>query len=184
MHLPSRARKQAVQTGFIWLAPIHVSFLADLHSTRRRLYAGGAVGQAVHAATMIHKRSIVFDSALLTDPDEFRRIATHELFHFAWVRLGNPFRREWEGILNAESRRAARGELGWSAEWRKRELTTADRRRRSRPWREYACESFCDTAAWLFSGARPHAEATLAPGHALRRVEWFVTLFRTRGVAI
>ena len=172
------------RAGITWLAPVRVSFLADLHSSRRRVYAGGAVGQSVHAATLIRQRSIVFDSALLSNPAELRRIVTHELFHFAWVRLGNPLRREWGALLDAECRRAAVGELGWSAEKRKRELTAADRRRRSRAWREYACESFCDTAAWVFAGARPHAEATLAPRHSHRRLEWFASLIATRGVTI
>jgi hypothetical protein len=172
------------KTGMVWLAPFRVSFLTDLHSSRRRLYAGGRVGQSVHAASSLRERRIVFDRALLKNPAELRRIVTHELFHFAWARLGNPARQEWESLLAAEVRARARGELGWSAEWRKRELTPGDRRTRNLRWREYVCESFCDTAAWLLTGARPHDEATLAARHAVRRAEWFVRLFRSRCVAI
>lgn len=170
--------------GITWLSPVRVSFLTDLHSSRRRLYSGGFAGQAIHAASDLRQRSIVFDEALLADPAELRRIATHELFHFAWIRLGNPARRQWEEILLAELRSRARGELGWSAEGRKLELTRADRRTRSRSWRDYVCESFCDTAAWLLTGMPPHAEATLALRHAHRRAEWFIALFHTRGVTI
>jgi hypothetical protein len=65
----------------------------------------------------------------------------------------------YEQLLGAER---APGELGWSAEWRKLALTPAHRRDRSRAWREYCCESFCDTAAWLWSGLARHPEFTLA----------------------
>ncbi|MCU1327875.1 MAG: hypothetical protein JWN34_3245, partial [Bryobacterales bacterium] len=50
----------------------------------------------------------------------------HELFHFVWVRLGNPRRKEWESLLRAEWEARAKGETGWSAEWRKRELKQKD----------------------------------------------------------
>lgn len=167
-----------------WLAPICVAFLDDLHSTRRRLYAGGATGQSVHAASFIRERRIVFDSALLAKPAEFRRIAAHELFHFAWARLGNPARRDWELLLQRECEAHARGELGWSAEWRKRELRPSDWRGRTRRWRDYACESFCDSAAWVFTGAHPHEEATLAARHSTRRAAWFGNFSKTRGMTI
>ncbi len=176
--------KQPWRPGLVRLSPLRISFLTDLHSSRRRLYSGGFAGQAIHAASDLRQRSIVFDQALLSDPSELRRIVMHELFHFAWIRLGNPVRRQWEEILLAERRSRARGELGWSAEGRKRELTGADPRTRSRSWREYACESFCDTAAWLLTGMPSHPEATLALRHAHRRAEWFIALFHTRGVTI
>jgi hypothetical protein len=91
-----------------------------------------------------------------------KRILVHEVFHFAWLHMSNAERRSWEESLLAEFQGHARGELGWSAEWRKRELRESDRRARSRRWREYICESFCDTAAWLYSGTRRHPEFTLA----------------------
>jgi hypothetical protein len=129
-------------------------------------------------------RSIVIDQSLLSHPAELRRIVTHELFHFVWSHLGNPARREWEALLAAECAEGARGELGWSAEWRKVELTPRDRRLRSRRWRDYACESFCDTAAWLLTGARPHEEATLATRRARRRAQWFTELIRDQDLTI
>ncbi|MBV8732209.1 MAG: hypothetical protein JO336_20565 [Acidobacteriia bacterium] len=67
----------------------------------------------------------------------------------------------------------ARGELGWSAEWRKRELTEKDVQTRSRLWREYCCESFCDTAASIYSGKPEHKEFTLALRYRERRKTWF-----------
>lgn len=164
--------------------PFHIAFVDDLHSSNRALYAGGDVGAPVHAASFMRDRRIVLDAILLTQPRELRRIVTHELFHFAWVRLGNPLRREWEAVLALEIGVKARGELGWSAEWRKRELTAADQRRRTRRWRDYVCESFCDSAAWILGGGRPHPEATLAARHRGRRAEWFVRLFRETGVTI
>jgi hypothetical protein len=170
--------------GIQWGAPFTVSFVPGLRSSRRNLYSGGRVGQEVHAASSIPQRRIVFDKALLSSRAELRRIATHELFHFAWIRLGNPRRREWERLLVDEQKLRARGELGWSAEWRKGALTAADRTRRTPAWREYACESFCDTAAWILTGAHRHREATLAPRHSVRRMAWFVRLFRKGGVNI
>jgi hypothetical protein len=104
---------------------------------------------------------------------EFPRVFVHEWFHFVWRRAGNPLRRGFEELLAAERRAGARGELGWSAEWRKRALTAQEVRERSRRWREYCCESFCDTAAWLYAGAGDHAEFSLASRFRRRRQAWF-----------
>ena len=68
---------------------------------------------------------------------------------------------------------AARGELGWSAEGRKSALDPADCAQRTRAWREYVCESFCDTAAWFFSVQTEHPEWTLARKHRQARRRWF-----------
>jgi hypothetical protein len=100
-----------------------------------------------------------------------------------WLRLGNGVRREWEGLLEIEMRRRVKGELGWSAELRKRALRRIDRRERTRRWREYACESFCDTAAWLLAGAGRHGEFTLQAGARHARRAWFGN-FLERGVSI
>jgi hypothetical protein len=115
----------------------------------------------------------VLESQLAADPRELARILLHELFHFVWFRAGNPRRHSYELLLDAEMGHRARGELGWSAESRKRALAPADRRLRSRRWREYVCESFCDSAAWLLAGSRAHAEATLALRFRRARREWF-----------
>ena len=128
---------------------------------------------AVHAGAFIRERRIAFDAELAADPQEFARIFVHEIFHFVWLRLGNPRRWSYEELLRREMRAGARGELGWSAEWRKRALAPRDAARRTHRWREYACESFCDTAAWIFSGVRAHGEYTLAGRFCERRLQWF-----------
>jgi hypothetical protein len=121
------------------------------------------------AGSFLRERRIAFNCTRA----EFPRIFVHELFHFAWLRLGNRTRRAYEAVVEGELAAGARGELGWSAEWRKNALRPADRRRRSRHWREYCCESFCDTAAWLYSGLTEHAEFTLAARYRRRRRAWF-----------
>jgi hypothetical protein len=132
-------------------------------------HALGARRGAVHAGTFVRERRMAFDCSRA----EFRRIFVHELFHFIWVRLGNPARRSYELLVKGEWQARARGELGWSAEWRKRALPAGEVQSRGRRWREYCCESFCDTAAWLYSGARRHGEFTLAETHRARRRAWF-----------
>ena len=122
----------------------------------------------VHAGAFLRERRIAFDCTRA----EFPRIFVHELAHFVWLRLGNPRRRSYEALLRAEH---ARGELGWSAEWRKLALTPRHCHDRSRAWREYCCESFCDTAAWLWSGLARHSEFTLPARARIRRARWFRT---------
>jgi hypothetical protein len=125
------------------------------------------------AATSIPGRLILLDAAVFARRGEFERMLIHELFHFAWVRLANQKRRAWERVLARELQARAAGELGWSAEWRKDALTRADALRRTPRWRRYACESFCDTAAWLFAGLRTHDEFTLAAEARRQRRQWF-----------
>ena len=126
-------------------------------------------GQALHAGAFLRERRIAFDCT----PREFPRIFVHEVFHFVWARAGNWRRWSFEGLLESELRAGASGELGWSAEWRKRELTAENARLRGRRWREYCCESFCDTAAWLYSGVERHVEFTLGTEWRRRREAWF-----------
>jgi hypothetical protein len=128
---------------------------------------------AVHAGSFLRARRILFDCAAA----EFPRIFVHEVFHFVWLRAGNPRRSDYEQLLRDEARVGARGELGWSSEWRKRKLTATDRNSGTRRWREYACESFCDTAAWLYSGTGEHEEFTLSNRFRSRRVKWFQDAF-------
>lgn len=127
-----------------------------------------------HAGSFLRARSIAFNC----QAREFPRICAHELFHFAWLRLGNPRRRSYEEILRKEWAAGARGELGWSAEWRKEKLTARDVRGRSRLWLEYCCESFCDTAAWMYAGVRDHEEFRLAGRYRLCRRAWFMGITR------
>jgi hypothetical protein len=149
---------------------IRISVRQDLRVANGRIVEGSA-GTAVHAATFIRERRMVLDAELLESDAELRRILIHELFHFVWVRLGNPLRRSFERLLAGQRR--ARGELGWSAEYRKERLTSRDVRERSRRWREYCCEAFCDTAAFLFARSGRHREFTLAARHRAQRIAWF-----------
>jgi hypothetical protein len=134
----------------------------------------------VHAASFLRERRIAFDCTA----SEFPRIFVHELFHFVWLRAGNPLRWSFEATIRLECRSGARGELGWSAEWRKAELGAGDIRRRSRRWREYCCESFCDTAAWLYSEVVRHPEFTLVQHCRKLRREWFRRELESRRLSI
>jgi len=140
--------------------PVEVRYAANLRDT---------AGHAADAATYIRDRLIVLDRDLTGD--EHQRVLCHELFHFVWVRLGNPRRLDWESLLATEWQAGARGETGWSAEWRKKKLTAEDVTGRTRKWREYCCESFCDTAAWLF--ASNESELTLSLKWREGRKGWF-----------
>jgi hypothetical protein len=136
------------------------------------------------AATSIPRRTILLDSAVLARGGEFERILIHEIFHFVWVRLSNASRRSWEAVLRAEFLRGSRGELGWSSEWRKNQLAGADLRRRSPAWRRYACESFCDSAAWLYGGLPRHEEFTLPARFRRLRRAWFQQELGARGIRV
>jgi hypothetical protein len=129
------------------------------------------------AGASIPRRLILLDPAVLARRGEFERILVHELFHFAWVRLSNQKRLAWEQVLARELRERVKGELGWSAEWRKEMLTRADARLRTPKWRRYACESFCDSAAWTYAGLRAHDEFTLAAASRRLRRRWFTKQF-------
>jgi hypothetical protein len=122
------------------------------------------------AATFVPKRQILLDREVFARAGDFERILIHELFHFAWVRLGNPKRLAWESLIRQET---VRGELGWSAEWRKEKLRSKDKEERTRAWRHYVCESFCDTAAWIYAGLETHEEFTLRKRARERRRNWF-----------
>ena len=134
----------------------------------------------VHAGSFLRQRRIAFDCTRA----EFPRIFVHELFHFAWLRLGNPRRLSWEALVRAEWHRGARGELGWSAEWRKNALSPSDVARRSPAWRLYCSESFCDTAAWIYSGLPRHPEFTLAANFRRARRRWFLVTIETTRISI
>ena len=154
--------------------PIEITFLPELKVRRGKLLSGKTErGREVHAGCFLRQRRIVLDAALKTEPRELARILTHELFHFAWLRLGNPQRRRYEDLLQGEIRRRVRGELGWSAERMKATLSRSDRTRRTRAWREYVCESFCDSAAWLLAGRSGNEEFTLPSAARRARRAWF-----------
>lgn len=120
----------------------------------------------------------MLDSSLRRQPGERTRIFIHELFHFIWPRLGNAERTSWGNLLTGEGQAGVPGELGWSAESRKLALTPQDWQARTRRWREYACESFCDSAAWRFSGLAAHDEFTLPASARRLRRHWLDRLLR------
>ena len=164
--------------------PIQVQFVPALRAFRGKLLTGDGPGVAVHAGTFLRKRRIVLDASLLASPGELARILIHELCHFVWWRLDNSSRRSYEALVEGEMRQGAGGELGWSAEWRKQVLTVPDRRARTRRWREYVAESFCDTAAWLYSGSRRHVEVTLAAPFRRQRRVWFRRLQKLKRISL
>jgi len=164
---------------------VSLRFVPALTADRRRLYSDRPLGQPVYAGSFIRKRKIVLDQELQHQPRELARILVHELFHFVWVRLGNPARHSYEALVREEWKKRASGELGWSAESRKRVLVKGSHHSRSSaPWRDYLCESFCDTAAWVYSGVRRHPEYTLAARHRNRRAEWFQAAFQRGAIPI
>ena len=164
--------------------PIRVRVQPDLTSLGGKLVSGVGKGTAVHAGSFMRKRVIVLEEALLRFPRRLNRIFIHEVFHFAWLRLSNYQRRQYEQLLEAEIRLRAKGELGWSAESLKETLTTADLRRRTVKWRAYACESFCDTAGWMFGNSGPYAEMTLHKRFRDRRRIWLLEICRNSAVSI
>jgi hypothetical protein len=135
---------------------------------------------AVHAGSFLRPRCIAFDCTSL----EFARIFAHELFHFVWLRAGNPARRSYEELVKGECLAGVPGELGWSAEWRKQKLAAGDVRARTRRWREYCCESFCDAAAWLYSGTGSHPEFTLPARLRPGRRIWFAGFVKRAALSI
>lgn len=157
---------------------MRIHFEPQLRASRGKLVSGGKSGSAVHACSFIRERKIILDSELLAHAPELMRILTHELFHFVWRKLDNATRLSWEGLVRRQLSSA--GELGWSAEWRKQAVTSADGDARNRRWREYLCESFCDSAAWYYSGGARHPEHTLPAKYRRARREWFSQLMTER----
>jgi hypothetical protein len=134
----------------------------------------------VHGGAFLRERRIALDCTRA----EFPRIFVHEVGHFIWLRLGNPARFRYEDVVRAEIAARARGELGWSAEWRKNALRAGDGAGRTRRWRDYCCESFCDTAAWLYGGMEGHEEFTLGARWRRGRRVWFAEVLGNRTLSI
>ena len=127
----------------------------------------------VHAASFIKRREIVLETQLLCRPRKLQLILAHEVFHFVWARLGNPRRAQYAELVFTELESGARGELGESSEgWKLEAVAGGD-------LKNYICESFCDTAAWLYSGVKRSAEFTLAARWREKRRAWFQSTFGT-----
>ena len=157
---------------------MRIHFEPQLRATRGKLVSGGLAGSAVHAGSFLRERKIVLDSDLVVHAPELMRILTHEIFHFVWRKLNNETRQTWDQLVRQQM--DAPGELGWSAEWRKQAITKVDPIARTRRWREYLCESFCDSAAWYYSGNQRHREFTLAAKYRRVRRQWFAQLIAER----
>jgi len=128
-------------------------------------------GMPVHAASFIRRREIILETQLLERPQKLRLILAHEIFHFVWARLGNRRRAEYTGIVETEVAARARGEMGESADGWKLDIASGG------DFKNYVCESFCDTAAWLYSGAKSSQELTLALRWRRQRRCWFNSVF-------
>lgn len=152
-------------------SPISISFRPHLTAHRGQLISRAAGrGTAVYAASFIRQRKIVFDASLLANPRQFRFFLIHEIFHFVWARLGNPKRSEFARLLAREFAGGARGEMDESSALSKERLRTCSPQR----WRDYVCESFCDTAACLYAGGR--SNTSLARRWRKHRQTWFRAL--------
>ena len=136
------------------------------------------------AATSIPGRVIKLDREVLASVGNFERILIHEVFHFVWVRLSNALRQDWERLLAKELVLGTAGELGWSSEWRKAKLKRTDRIHRTPAWRRYACEGFCDTAAWRYAGLKTHQEYTLPARFRRARQRWFERCLAGRALPV
>ena len=153
-------------------SPICVTALPQLTAHRGKLLSAQAGrGKAVHAASFIRRREIVLECELLNKP-MLPLIVVHEIFHFVWARLGNSGRAAYAAHLAEELRCRARGELGESS---------AVQKEWDRHSRDYLCESFCDTAAWLYAPREKHVHATLAKRWREKREAWFEKTFTRAG---
>ncbi len=160
--------------GAIW-----VSVSPRLTASRGKLLSGSPHrGTAVHAAAFIRRRRIVLENTLFRKSSGLRLILVHEIFHFVWAHLSNATRREFEALLLQELNAHARGELGESAAVHKAKLPVECALASvSKSWRDYVCESFCDTAAWLYGRAKENPEFTLGTRWRAIRRRWFVSTF-------
>lgn len=157
--------------------PISFSFRPHLTAYRGRLISHAAGrGTAVYAASFIRRRKVVFDASLADNPRHLRFFLVHELFHFVWSRLGNPKRAEFARLLAQELAGGARGEMDESSALSKERLRKASPQR----WRDYICESFCDTAACLYAGTR--GNSSLAPRWHKGRQKWFQYLIQSQAL--
>jgi hypothetical protein len=150
--------------------PILISTRPRLTAHRGQLFSlRPRFGTPVYAASFIPERRIVLATELFDDTQALRLTLVHEWFHFVWPRLGNPRRLSFEALLQNER---CRGELGESAALGKK-IAGAN----ARHWKNYVCESFCDTGAWMYAGVQIHASFTLAPRCRVARSKWFRQIF-------
>jgi hypothetical protein len=154
-------------------SPVSISVRPELSVSGRKLLSGvTGRGTPVYAASFIRNREIILESSLLLNEPAFRFIFAHEVFHFLWARMGNKLRQSYDALLRHEYGRRARGELGESSAVKKVDCAGS-----FRCWKDYVCESFCDTGAWLYSGVKECEAFTLAARWRRKREDWFRTQF-------
>jgi hypothetical protein len=151
---------------------IHVTFRPMLTAYRGKLLSKSHKGDAVYAGSFLRKRRIVLEEQMLKTPRVLERIFVHEVFHFVWSKASKSLRESYEDLIAREVAKGRPGELGWSAECLKIKLTPGDRAERSRRWKDYLCESFCDSAGWYFGTARRYSEMTLDRESRRTRINW------------
>ena len=148
--------------------------------------------RSTQAVSYVREKVIVLRQRLFRQRWLGQRLFYHELCHFLWPRLGVRARKRFVRHLECERARGLRGELGYSAQYRKARLlrnTGAGAKHlfrtifQGQAWREYACESFCDTGAYALAraaGSRPalrSVEFTLgARRRPARLAAWWRTL--------
>ncbi len=166
------------------LPPLKIAAADHLYAVRHSVFidenplpAGSPAREYTHAVSFIPERYIVLSASLFRRRIELGRILYHELCHFLWPRLGNPRRRKFHALLSRELRDGVRGELGYSSEYRKKELARRNGFRRSpfaqrRRTLDYVCESFCDTGSFVLLGderRKEHSEYSLSLAAQKRR---------------
>jgi hypothetical protein len=158
---------------------IHISAQSRLTAHRGTLLSGRPeLGIPVYAASFIRERRIVLESEVLDGAATLPLIAIHEVFHFVWPSLGNARRHEYTELLRREWEHKAKGELGESSSLKKEALWPGGiDDLSSRAGRDYVCESFCDTAAAIYSGRAESDWFTLALRWRKRRERWFQEQF-------
>jgi hypothetical protein len=127
----------------------------------------------VHAASFIRERRIVLEDTLLDNALDLQSILIHELFHFVWSHLGNVARSEYQELVRHEIKEGIKGETGESAGVAKCKLQAGDHDLPKSRWKNYVCESFCDTAAWFYGSRTNKHFMTLARTKLRRRELWF-----------
>ena len=152
-------------------APVRVDLVRGLRDRRGPVHAGSFPPRTPHRARL-HARRVSAD--LRPRGGALHLAAPGQPGALALRRRGARRNRRaapagnWGGARSGGRTRCAR-------------TTSAARTRR---WREYCCESFCDTAAWLYSGLERHEEFTLARTLAQRGAAWFAESLDNRTLSI
>jgi hypothetical protein len=163
---------------------ISVSYRPGLTAWRGQLLSRKQKGDAVYAGSFLRKRRIVLEQQMVKTPRVLERIFVHEVFHFVWSRLSAALRDSYSNLILAEIAAGVHGELGWSAESMKLKLTAEDIETLNRRWKDYICESFCDTAGWMYGSASRYSEMTLGRESRDARRSWMREHIEGRSLAI